>query len=180
MEAVAAAEIKWPDGVNRPLVDQTCELKEGQGWAPSNPPNRIIALWAIGLALCILFWQGLYSSNRPLRKISSHTLMAYALFVGGLSTVFMTFAVFSKLEGYGPNENWFYSSPLIFVLVWVGLNASNKNIRGRKIVSVLLGFSALGVLYETTGLSSQENTDFIGLMGLPILGVWLSQRKAKH
>ena len=92
----------------------------------------------------------------------------------------MTFAVFSKLEGYGPNENWFYSSPLIFVLVWVGLNASNKSLKGRGLVSALLGLSVLGVLYETTGFSSQENTDFIGLMGLPILGVWLSQRRTMH
>lgn len=177
MEAVGSATIQWPDGSIKPLVDQTCELKEGQGWAPAEPPNRVVALWTIGLTLCLLFWRGLYSSKRPLRKVSSHLLMVYALFVGGLSTTFMTFAAVSELEGYGPNENWFYSSPLTLALVWVGLHASNKSIRGRLIVTALFGISVLGVLFEVVGFSIQENSDFIGLMGLPTLGVWLAQRK---
>ena len=91
--------------------------------------------------------------------------------------MFMFFAMASELEGYGPNENWFYASPLTLSLVWIALAASKKQRTGHTISSALCLLAAAGVMIEVCGLSTQENTDFIGLLGLPLVGVWVALRR---
>ncbi len=93
----------------------------------------------------------------------------------------MLFWLTSSLEGYGPNENWFYANPLTLLMVPYSLSLFKKGFRWKEHISiipvVLASIVLIGILLNPFG--EQINIDFIGLFGIPILLIALNSFRKK-
>lgn len=158
------ATITW-EGEQSPrsLVDRTCVLNEGE-WAPNKPPQRGVTFVLLGLMMGL--WT-IYSYKRPW-----FWSIPNALFFGAsglLSSFFIGCWLFSSLEGYGFNENWFVSNPLHCLVGWMLLRKQSKNWVYQSLSILLL----LGVCWKLFDSTPQENWGFIGLFGIPTI-CWLT------
>lgn len=176
MTQASAAQILWEDGSTRPLVDYECILHDSEtGWAPAKPPIRWPWLWGWGFILSGLIIKGFQSPRRWISLSSKLVLSTHFLFSGLLGTFFAYLWLNSSLEGYGPNENWFYANPfsvgLLFV-IW----------KQNKFATLILWISslivAIGIISNL--FTTQINIDFIGLFAVPCLTMFyisISHRK---
>ena len=169
MKQAAETTIQWEDGSKHPLVDYECILRDSsRGWALEEPPTRWHWLWTIGLFFSGLIFKGLQHPSRFISSISKSILSAHFLFGAFLGTIFPFFWITSSLEGYGPNENWFYANPLSFFLavtVWK-INFASKP-------SILLSTTLVFLGMISNFFTNQINIDFIGFFGFPILSFCL-------
>jgi len=178
MERIDETEVEWPDGTRHPLVSKRCTKVEGDhGWAPEEPPNRGVVLWAIGLGWAGLIFGAGSRRNRWWRGLSALGISLYALLPGLTGSVifFMYFA--SRLDGFGPNENWFHANPLTLLLVpaaWRWLRRGHLH-SWVMLTMGLAALSTLGVVIDP--FLDQQNGDLIGLLWPPLVATaWLFHR----
>ncbi len=159
-EGVAQASIQWEgENVPRPLVDKTCVLNQGDS-VSSEPPQRGLLLWGLGLIIAVLGW---WSRDKP--KPYRVPTCLFFMFSGGLSTFFIVCWLFCSLEGYGFNENWFFSNPLHFLVAWrIWQGKTSKPLK--HLLGVLL---VGGIGWKFIDSTPQQNLDIIGLFLLPTL-----------
>jgi hypothetical protein len=171
MERLDEVQIEWSDGETRPLVPKRCTKVEGvHDWAPEDRPDRSLALWSIGIA-----WGGLIAlagsrRNRWLRGLSATGMTLYVLVPGITGSVILFLSLASRMEGFGPNENWFHASPLSLLLLpaaWSWFRESARQPLWTRITLGLAGLSTLGLLLDP--FLSQHNGDLIGLMWPPLV-----------
>jgi len=172
MEETGTLQLTLPDGSTRPLVDRECILNEGgYGWTPDSPPSRWPIMWLIGLLLGLVFAVSVNTETKLLRIGAGLTMGLFFLFAGALGSIFMYFWLVSSLDGYGPNENWFYAGPLTLLMVpyavVLTLGKAQWVERMAFIPMLLGGVALLGIVLNP--FTEQVNIDFIGLFGLPIL-----------
>lgn len=151
--------IPTPSG-DRPLIDYECELNDG-GWAPESPNRDWTPFLLVGISISGLM--AVWRKNQNV--LSSVCLSTWFLMSGLMSTFFMGCWLLSSLDGYGPNENWFYSNPLHLLAPWI--------LWRRQYPSWLrycwAGMTALGVVFEILGFTTQDNLDWILFFGIPNL-----------
>ena len=158
------ASIQWEtDEHPRPLVDQTCVLNEGD-WAPQEPPNRLGFFSVLGCAIGLWIFQ-------TRRKTSLWQLPSILWFVasGMLSGFFMFCWMFSSLEGYGFNENWFVSNPVQLMIAWSLWQS--KPFTSKWLWGTIAALFCVGIFWKVFDTTPQENLEFIILFGLPTL-IW--------
>ena len=160
------SEIQWEgEAKTRPLVDRTCVLNKGD-WAAKEPPQYTVILWCLGSMMGLWIWCTRNRSNRW----QIHTILRFGA-SGCLSSFFMACWLLSPLEGYGFNENWFYSNPLHFAIIYQLLRKRHMGIFGH----TLWIFPCIGFLWKLSVVSTQSNLDFIGLFGIPCVLMALAQ-----
>ena len=160
-------KILWEDGSTQPLVDYECILHDSPtGWAPTKPPTRWPWLWGWGIMLSGLIIKGFKSSKRWISLSSKLFLSTHFLFSGLLGSFFGYLWLNSSLEGYGPNENWFYSNPISIGLLFV---IWKQNQIGKSILWLSLLIAIMGIISNL--FTTQINLGFIGLFGLPIIAI---------
>mgnify|MGYP003952486547 CR=1 FL=1 len=172
MEETGKLQISLSDGSTRPLVDRECILNEGgHGWTPTAPPTRWPLMWLLGTLLGLVFAVSVDTGIKGLRIGAGLTMGLFFLFGGGLGSIFMYFWLTSTLDGYGPNENWFYAGPLTLLFVpYAAVLTFGKArwIQRMAFIPILLGGVAIiGILFNL--FTEQVNIDFIGLFGVPVL-----------
>ena len=183
METLDSIEVPWPDGETRDLVRQSCIKTEGShDWAPETPPQRSTALWSIGLG-----WAGLIVSlgrrqSFIARMGAAVAIHLYALLPGVLgSTIFVLYFI-SRMEGFGPNENWLHASPLSLFLIpacWSWLRNGRRRRLWSRITVGIGTLSTLGLLMDP--FTNQVNLDLIGLLWPPIIATaWLFHHSLKR
>jgi len=164
-QGVNDAMITWETDENpRPLVDQTCLMNDGD-WAPEQPPNRLGFFGLLGGTMGLWLFQ-------TRRKTTLWNLPGILWFVasGMLSAFFVFCWVFSSLDGYGFNENWFVSNPahiLIALSIWQRTHLTSKWLWW--IITTLL---LSGICWKIFDSTPQDNIDFTVLFGLPTL-MWV-------
>ena len=171
------ATIQWEgESTERLLVDKTCVLNEGE-WAPKAPPSRAHWLWGVGFAMGLWIWV----TRERARAWHLPTLLFFG-FSGALSSFFLGCWLLSDLEGYGFNENWFYSNPFHFVFIYQLLHKRHSAwfrslLRKCMIMGILIGLG-----WKVFDPSTQSNLGFIGLFGLPtvIFAIAQHQRSEDH
>lgn len=165
MKQASETTIQWEDGSTHALVDYECTLTDSpRGWAPKSPPTRWPWTWGIGVFLSGLILKGIKHSNRWVSLGSKIILSSHFLMAAFLGTFFGYFWIFSILEGYGPNENWFYANPLSLILTYALWRTNFVSKTAVWLSSVLV---VLGII--TNFFTDQVNIDFIGFFGIPIL-----------
>ncbi len=165
-DGVAQATIQWEGEENiKPLIDKTCVLNEGD-WAPTEPPDRDWMLLSIGSVMGLWIWM------TRTRSIGWQlpTMMWFAG-SGLLSTFFIVCWVFSPLEGYGFNENWFVSNPIHLIVLY---HLLRKRHRGKLRHSLWI-LPMIGLLWKIGDSLPQSNMGFIGLFGIPSVIFVLAQ-----
>ena len=175
MNNVSKATIVWEDGVERPLVDHTCILNEGQGWAAKEVSSRWTWFWGSGLGLAALGF--LSFKHRILKIIQNCILMGFFFFSGSLSLFFIICWIFSNLDGYGWNENWFFAHPLHFFggfLIWRAPQKIHDIIS--KIWFLL---SIFGLIWHILDPTPQQNLDIIGFFLLPTIALSIKWHQNK-
>lgn len=182
MEETGKLQITLANGQTRPLVDRECILNEGgYGWTPTEPPTRWPLMWLIGTLLGLIFMVSVDTGSRGLRIGAGLTMGLFFLFAGGLGSIFMYFYFVSTLDGYGPNENWFYAGPwtLLMVPYAAALTMGQSGwVERMAPIPIFLGAVALlgGVVNVFT---VQVNIDFIGLFGVPIVCLAFAARRQR-
>jgi hypothetical protein len=182
-EEVGKVEIQWEDGTKHKLVDKECILNEGSyGWSPSSPPVRWPLYWTMGSVIGFLFMFTAFHKNRKYQTICAISITAFYLFSGFLGSMFMFFWLTSSLEGYGPNQNWFYASPLNLLMLPFAFQLLKPTPSSSQILNtiplLLASIVLWGILLDP--FSSQINAEFIGLFGLPSIFLALTTFKNKH
>ena len=141
-----------------PLVDYECELNPG-AWAPESPNRDLNQFLLIGIimGLVSMCW---YKTKD---QLSTSILSGWFVTSGLLSTFFMGCWMFSSLDGYGFNENWFYSNPIHLAAAWF--------LWRRKIPTKLLWFmvstTLLGLCWKWVDATPQDNIEWIIAFGIP-------------
>lgn len=185
-EATQELAVRWPDGQERPLVTETCVLNRGTDrWPGATPPNRVPALWAIGLALGALIANAGRRAGRRPRLLAAILLGGIGLFGGVLGTTNAVLWALSDLDAYGPNRNLFtVTTPLSFALLplAVALARGRSPAWARPVTYLLAALGLLGVLLYPLPFWHQPHLDIVGLF-LPSLlaAAWLSTpSRASH
>lgn len=168
---VDEANIQWEgDDQSRPLVDRHCVLNEGE-WAPPEPPHRKWILWCVGGMMGLWIW-----TTRNRGGVWQIPTMVWFGTSGFLSSFFMACWLLSPLDGYGFNENWFFSNPLHLIILYQLLHKRHMTF----FVHTLWLFPSLGLLWKLSVEPTQSNIDFIGLFGIPCLLMVLAQHRYDH
>ncbi|MEL6348717.1 MAG: DUF4105 domain-containing protein [Myxococcota bacterium] len=175
-EGLVDVQVQHPDGP-RSLISETCRLAEGRHrWPAEGPPQRIGWMTLIGVVFG--------GSVVALGQAGRHRAVAIAAIligvIGGvLGTANVVLAAVSALDAYGPNRNWFVTSPLTLALIACGVAWwSGRRPRWAAIAAATLAIlSLLGVLIAPVPVVVQQNLDFLGLM-VPILAAlaWVGRR----
>ena len=169
MKQAGETTIQWEDGSEHPLVDYECTLLDSaRGWAPEKSPSRWPWLWAVGLFFSGLILRGIRHSNQTIALVSKTIVSFHFGLAAFLGTVFPLFWFLSALDGYGPNENWFYANPLSFLLL---LALWRTNFVSRPASWLAVGLLIIGLI--TNIFTDQVNIDFIGFFGFPLLAIHL-------
>ena len=167
-DGVAEANIQWEgESESRPLMDRQCVLNEGE-WAPQTPPNRTWILWAVGSLMGTWIW-----ITRKRSITWQIPIMFWFGFSGLLSSFFILCWLLSPLEGYGFNENWFFSNPLHLIVLYHLLRKRHMGFY----VHLLWLLPSVGLIWKLSLESTQSNIDFIGLFGIPCVLMTLAQHK---
>lgn len=166
-DGVGEATIQWSEGVPpKPLVDKTCVLNDGQ-WAPPTPPNRIGLLFTIGALIGGFIW---WWNGRTSRWFTI-PISLWFVSVGGLSSFFIVCWIWSSLDGYGFNENWFFANPILLLLPWFIIK---RNIPTWWRWTLFLSMTC-GVCWEILDPTPQINGDWIILFSIPNILIILSK-----
>ena len=107
----------------------------------------------------------------------------YGLLPGILGSVIFFLSLASRMEGFGPNENWFHASPLTLILLpaaWAFVRRRGPQLRlWSQLTLGLAVLSTIGVLLDP--VLDQENGDLIGLFWPPLIATaWLFHRSTKE
>jgi len=163
-DGVNEATIQWEgESTERPLVDRSCILNEGN-WAPQNPPNREYWLWGAGIMMGVWIW-----ATRKRSLLWQVPTILFFGFSGGLSAFFIGCWLLSDLEGYGFNENWFYSNPLHLFIIYHLLRTRYPSPIHRLLKHFMLMGLLIGLCWKVVDPFTQSNIGFIGLFGIPTL-----------
>ena len=170
METVDQTTITWEDGWDRPLVDYSCMLhqssmlQESNGWAKTVVPDHTLLFWTIGTILGYLCWW-MCQSKTSIRWIAYSILTVFWVGFGILSGFFMFCWLFSSLDGYGFNANWYYSSPILLLLPKLVYNHMHKRDTSSLVwvVRILALLTMLGITDSVLHIHPQENLDIMGL-----------------
>ena len=161
------ASIQWEtdeDGDPRPLVDQTCVMNEGD-WAPTQPPNRFGFFCLLGSTVGLWLFQT--RRKNYLWQIPSILWFGSS---GMLSGFFIFCWIFSSLDGYGFNENWFVSNPVHLLVAWNVFQ--RKSFTSKWLWWIVTALLFVGICWKVFDPTPQDNIDFIVLFGLPTF-VWV-------
>ena len=155
---------------NTPLVDHECDLNPG-AWAPDNPTRHTLkfALFGSIVAGVSVYW---YKTRD---RLSTTILSSWFMVSGLISTFFMGCWMFSTLDGYGFNENWFYSNPIHLVLVYFLWKRQVPKV----LLWILTGIATLGITWKIFDTTPQDNIDWIVLFGIPTLMLQLLHTKTE-
>ena len=107
------------------------------------------AMGGIGLALAGVIGAG--AAKRPaLRRVGGGVLIGLGLLAGLLGTASPLLWSLSALTDYGPNENWWVTNPLSWMLIPAGVAVMRGRWPGwlRIGLPVLLALATVGVLLE--------------------------------
>lgn len=153
--ALGRVTLTWPDGQERPLVREECQLRiGGHGFADLEPPRREAPMLGLGFGLAGLVGLG---ATRA-RIVAGLALGILALVAGGLGSLAVVLALSSALEGFGSNESWWVASPASLLLLGPALALA----RGRagapsRALAVLLALAGLlGLVRLGAGLTTQD------------------------
>ena len=182
MESLAKVQVSYEGSPQRPLVVQTCGLREGKySWARKEPlPTWPLALGTGGLALLGALLAGRGTAGRVLAGLGFAT---WGLLAGLLGTATFILWAISQLDGVGPTENWFQASPLTLLLVWLGLRKARGKPTPRlaaRLVLGLAGLGTLGLLLKPLPFLAQANLDMIAVFLPPLLAAaWVWHKEAR-
>jgi hypothetical protein len=184
MEALDRVQVEWSDGTTRPLVERSCVKHEGShGWAPEERPDHGLLLGTLGLAWGALIAGIGRQRSRWWRGAAASAVALFGLLPGVLGSTIFFLSIASRMEGFGPNENWFHASPLTLLLIpaaWALMRSSGPQLkRWSQLTLGLAIISTIGVILDP--FLSQENGDLIVLFWPPLVAIaWLFHRCTKE
>ena len=168
-------------GGTKPLLDEPCLLVAGtHTWARPEPPRWTLPLWGAGIGLAASTIALVRSSRRASRLLGAGLIGAVGLLFGLLGTVNPLLWLFSTLDAYGPNENWWLSSPLTLGLIPMAIALARQRTPRwlLPLAATLAALATLGLLWELTPLNQQDNGGFVGLLWPLLVGLaWLARSR---
>lgn len=183
VSALIQTPIRRPDGTQAPILGEPCMLNDGRySWAEPEPPDWTPLLGGLGLLLAGVIGGAGRAERVVLRRLAGGTLMGVGLLAGLLGTMSVVLWAASALTDYGPNENWWLTNPLSWLLIPAGLAV----MRGkwtrwlRAGVGVLLALASVGVVLELSPWNVQDNTDFLVLLWPILAAAFLASSAARR